>query len=220
MIKFEKVTKNYRQGTKTIKAVDGINLTINEGEFVVVSGPSGSGKSTFLQLVGGLDRPTSGEVTIAGQKIAKMKESQLTKLRRQTIGFIFQNFNLIPTLSAQLNVEAGLPEKAQMSVKKASELLNKIGLEGRKNHLPTLLSGGEQQRVAIARSLIHDPKIVLADEPTGNLDSQTGREIMTILEDLNQKSHKTVIVVTHSDYVLKYATKVIKMRDGKITITK
>jgi len=216
LIELKNVVKHYKQGTKTINAVDGINLNVKEGDFVVIIGPSGSGKSTLLQLLGGLDRPTSGSIIIDGRETTNIAEAKLTSLRRRAIGFVFQNFNLIPTLTAVQNVVAGKADDGA-APEKARKLLEQLGLGHRIHHLPSLLSGGEQQRVAIARALIHDPKILLADEPTGNLDSRTGQEIMEIMRDLNRKKGQTVIVVTHSDYVKKYATKIVQMHDGKIT---
>lgn len=216
IIKTEKLIKQYKQGTKTINAVDDTSLDIKEGDFVVVIGPSGSGKSTLLQLLGGLDRPTTGKIEIAGIEMTKASENKMTKTRRENIGFIFQNFNLIPTLTAAENVEAAIANRSHDDARRVSDVLKKVGLSERANHLPSLLSGGEQQRVAIARALINDPKIILADEPTGNLDSKTGEEIMNILMDLNKKNHQTVILITHSEYVKKYATRIIEIKDGKI----
>jgi putative ABC transport system ATP-binding protein len=216
LIEVKNLHKQYKQGEKIIKAVDGINLKVEKGEFVVVIGPSGSGKTTFLQLLGGLEEPSSGEVIIDRKDIAKIGEKKLAKIRRDKIGFIFQNFNLIPTLTASQNVQAAIAHKSKNYSGKIKDLLEKVGLAGRANHLPSLLSGGEQQRVAIARALINEPDIILADEPTGNLDSKTGQEILSILADLNKKYHQTIILVTHSEYAKKFADKVVKMKDGKI----
>ncbi|MDH4358426.1 MAG: ABC transporter ATP-binding protein [Candidatus Berkelbacteria bacterium] len=216
LIEFKKVVKTFKQGTKAINAVGGISFTIDKGDFVAIIGPSGSGKSTILQLLGGLDRPTEGEIEIEGKNIAKMSEGRLTRLRRNSIGFIFQNFNLIPTLTALQNVEAGMANRSTVAAKRARSLLHQLGLGERMNHLPSLLSGGEQQRVAIARSLVHEPKILLADEPTGNLDSRTGQEILRVMAHLNEKMGQTIIVVTHSDYISNYATRILHVRDGKI----
>lgn len=220
IIQTENLKKQYKQGTKTINAVDGINLDIGQGDFLVVIGPSGSGKSTLLQLIGGLDQPTSGKISINGVDVSRASEGKITKIRRENIGFIFQNFNLIPTLTAAQNVEAAIAKRTSDDKKRAIEVLSKVGLAERANHLPSLLSGGEQQRVAIARALINNPKIILADEPTGNLDSKTGEEIMNILMDLNKKNHQTVILITHSDYVKKYATKIVEIKDGKISVVR
>ena len=215
LIEFKKVVKTFKQGTKAINAVGGISFTIDKGDFVAIIGPSGSGKSTILQLLGGLDRPTEGEIEIEGRGIARMSEGRLTRLRRNSIGFVFQNFNLIPTLTALQNVEAGMANISRARVK-AKSLLSQLGLGERINHLPSLLSGGEQQRVAIARALIHEPKILLADEPTGNLDSRTGQEILQTMVGLNRRIGQTIIVVTHSEYIKRYATKLIQVRDGKV----
>ncbi len=217
IIEITNLKKQFKQGNKTINAVDDTTLSVKEGEFFVIIGPSGSGKSTLLQLLGGLDRPTSGEIVIDGQNLTKSTESKMTKIRRQKIGFIFQNFNLISTLTAAQNIEAAIASRGSDDQQKVLEVLKKVGLEDRANHLPALLSGGEQQRVAIARALINDPKIILADEPTGNLDSKTGEEIMNILLDLNKNNHQTVILITHSDYVKKYATHIVEIKDGKLS---
>lgn len=216
IIEAKKLTKQFKQGNRTIKAVDNIDLTIQEGDFLVVIGPSGSGKSTLLQLIGGLDQPTSGEIIINGHDVTRVSEAKITKIRLENIGFIFQNFNLIPTLSASQNIESAIAKRSSNDRQRITEVLKKVGLADRANHLPSLLSGGEQQRVAIARALINDPKIILADEPTGNLDSKTGEEIMNILHDINKKNHQTVILITHSDYVKKYATKIVEIKDGRI----
>jgi len=217
IIEAKNLYKEYRQGSKTIKAVDGINLKIEKGEFLVILGPSGCGKTTFLQLLGGLESPTSGEILIDGVDITKIKERRLAKIRRDKIGFIFQSFNLIPTLTASQNVEAAIAHQKKSRVERVKKMLEKVGIASRANHLPGLLSGGEQQRVAIARALINEPSIILADEPTGNLDSRTGEEILSLLRELNKKFQQTIVLVTHSEYAKKFADRVIKMRDGKIT---
>lgn len=216
IIKVEKLKKIYKQGDKTISAVDDISLNIRDGEFIVIIGPSGSGKSTLLQLIGGLDRPTVGSVQIDGIVSSKANEKKLAQIRREKIGFIFQNFNLIPTLTARENVEAAISRHSAKDSIVAEAKLKIVGLEKRANHIPSLLSGGEQQRVAIARALVNDPGIILADEPTGNLDSRTGEEIMSLLRDLNKKSGKTVILITHSEYAKKFADRVIEIKDGKV----
>jgi len=214
IIKVHNVLKRYTQGTKVIHAVDHVSIDIPQGEFLAIIGASGSGKSTFLQLVGGLDRPTSGTVEINGKDIGHMSDMKLTALRRNTIGFVFQSFNLIPTLTAEQNVEAGIAKRTSHDRKRVREALKQVGLLDRAHHLPSLLSGGEQQRVAIARALINEPEIILADEPTGNLDSRTGEEIVNMLRDLNKAHGKTVILITHSDYIKKYAHRVMEMKDG------
>lgn len=218
IIEVKNLTKRYKQGNKIINAADGINLEVKEGDFLVAIGPSGSGKSTLLQLIGGLDRPTSGEIKIAGKDMTRLGEGKVTAMRRDSIGFIFQNFNLVPTLTARQNVESAIAKRTAKDAQKVDATLQMVGLSERANHLPSSLSGGEQQRVAIARALINNPKIILADEPTGNLDSKTGEEIMDILLELNRKNKQTVILITHSEYVKKYATKVAEIRDGKLVI--
>lgn len=219
IIKAHNITKTYKQGTKIIHAAHEISLEVEKGDFLVIIGPSGSGKSTLLQLIGALDRPTSGEIEIHGVNIMKVNDAALTKLRGNNIGFIFQSFNLIPTLTAAQNVEAVIAKRTPHDKKRVLHVLKQVDLEHRANHLPSLLSGGEQQRVAIARALINEPDIILADEPTGNLDSKTGEDIMRILSDLNTKEKKTVIVITHSDYVKQFADRVIELKDGKIVAT-
>jgi len=220
IVEAKNVIKNYKQGARIIHAVNGTNLKIEKGDFLVIIGPSGSGKSTLLQLIGGLDRPTSGIIEINGTNIAKISDANLSKLRRDNIGFIFQNFNLIPTLTAAQNVEAAIAKRGKDDADRVKAALKQVGLEERANHLPSLLSGGEQQRVAIARALINKPAIILADEPTGNLDSNTGEEILDILKKLNEKNKQTVILITHGDYVKKYATRMIQIKDGKISTVK
>jgi len=215
LIELKNASKYFKQGNRIIKAVDNVSLKVDQGEFVVIVGASGSGKSTLMQLMGGLDTASSGEVTVEGKNIQKMKEIELAKLRQNTFGFIFQNFNLIPTLTAQENVEAPVIDKD--GSKKAYEMLVKVGLADRADHLPNLLSGGGQQRVAIARALINNPDIIFADEPTGNLDSKTGEEIIAILKDLNKKEGKTVVMITHDLDAKKIADKLISIKDGKIS---
>ncbi|MDD5039875.1 MAG: ABC transporter ATP-binding protein [Patescibacteria group bacterium] len=220
IIKAKNLSKRYQQGNKTINAVDGVNLEVEKGDLLAVIGPSGSGKSTLLMLIGGLDRPTSGEIEINGVNIAKISDAKLTNIRRNTMGYVFQNFNLIPTLTAAQNVEAVIAKRTSHDRKRVMAVLQQLSLDQRAHHLPSLLSGGEQQRVAIARALINEPDIILADEPTGNLDSKTGEDIIRILADLKTKHGKTVVIITHSEYVKKFATKVVEIRDGKITPTR
>jgi len=217
IIKAKKISKIYQQGTKTIKAVDEADLEVEKGEFLAVIGASGSGKSTLLQLIGGLDRPTKGEIEVNGVNLTKVSDRKLTKLRRDHLGFIFQNFNLIPTLTAAQNVEAVIAKRSKDDRKKVLAALKQVNLDDRADHLPSKLSGGEQQRVAIARALINEPEIILADEPTGNLDSKSGEEIIHFLGHLNKKNNKTVILISHSDYAKKYADRTIVIKDGKIT---
>lgn len=220
-IVLEKVSKKYEMGDTIVEALSDSDLTIEEGEFVAVMGPSGSGKSTLMNLVGALDVPSSGEVTVAGEKISKMSEDELAGLRSRNIGFIFQQFNLIPTMNAAENVALpmlfrGVGKKDRIS--RAEELLKKVGLEDRMHHMPSELSGGQRQRVSIARALANDPDIVLADEPTGNLDSETGEKIMEMLTELNEEG-KTIIMVTHDENDAGYADRIINIEDGRVGVS-
>jgi putative ABC transport system ATP-binding protein len=212
------LTRSYPSGDTVLNAVDGIDLRIDRGEFVVIAGPSGSGKTTLLQLLGALDRPTSGELRFEGDDLGALSDGDLTKLRLHRIGFVFQQFNLIPTLTAQQNVEAALAPtgmKTPDRLARAADLLDRVGLGGRLSHLPSQLSGGEQQRVAIARSLANRPDVLLADEPTGNLDSATGEEIMSLLHDLNGDG-LTVVLITHDPSIAGAARRLVRLRDGRI----
>jgi putative ABC transport system ATP-binding protein len=214
-----RVTRSYGSGATMVDAVHEIDLRIERGELVAVVGPSGSGKTTLLQLLGALDRPTSGEVVFEGRDLATLKEAELTELRLRTIGFVFQQFNLIPTVTAAENIAlalapAGLP--ASERARRVTSLLESVGLAPRGHHLPNALSGGEQQRVAIARALANDPDVLLADEPTGNLDSATGDEIMALLAELNRDRNQTIVVITHDAYVAAAAPRTVRLRDGRI----
>jgi putative ABC transport system ATP-binding protein len=214
-VKLEKVTKLYQMGQVKVSALVDVSLTIFPGEFIVILGPSGSGKTTMLNLIGGLDYPTSGLIEVNGIDVSKLKEKELTQYRRTQVGFIFQFFNLIPTLTARENVEfAGELIKQRRSAK---ELLKEVGLEERIDHFPSQLSGGENQRVAIARSLATDPVLLLCDEPTGSLDFETGKRIFKLLRVLNETRQKTLVVVTHNSPVGEIADRVIRMRDGRIS---
>lgn len=213
-INLEKVSKNYRSGDAEIAALREVSLKIMPGEFIVFLGPSGSGKTTLLNLIGGLDSPSSGRVVVNGIDITRLKDSQLTLFRRTQVGFIFQFFNLIPTLTAKENVEFAAE---LVGHKRVSEtLLSEVGLGKRLNHFPAELSGGENQRVAIARALSTDPAIILCDEPTGNLDSETGKRIFMLLRDLNSIRRKTVVVVTHNSVIGEIAHRIVHLRDGRI----
>jgi putative ABC transport system ATP-binding protein len=219
LIKLENVWKIYQLGKVKLAALQGINLEIEAGSFLAIMGPSGSGKSTLLNLIGCLDIPTQGKVFLEEKEISQLSENELTQIRGKKIGFIFQQFNLLANLNSLENVILpmifqGISEKER--VKKAKELLSLVGMEKRLFHKPNELSVGEQQRVAIARALANDPKIIVADEPTGNLDSKTGQKIMEILKELNQNQKKTIIVVTHDPNVAKYSQKVVNIRDGQI----
>jgi putative ABC transport system ATP-binding protein len=202
-----------------VHALRGVDLRIDRGELVAIVGPSGSGKTTLLQLLGGLDRPTSGTILFEGHDLAALPQSKLTALRLRTIGFVFQQFNLIPTLTAAENVELALgPAGVRGDVRRirVAELLAAVGLAERGRHLPTQLSGGEQQRVAIARALANDPDVLLADEPTGNLDSATGEEILTLLQELNANEGRTVVVITHDASVAARASRTVRLKDGTV----
>jgi ABC-type lipoprotein export system ATPase subunit len=210
------VRKTFGSGETLVAAVDGVDLHIGEGELVVVAGPSGSGKTTLLQLLGALDRPTAGAVRFEGRSLDGMSDGALADLRHATVGFVFQQFNLIPTLTAQQNVEVAMPGvRAARCRAHAVELLERVGLGHRLGNLPTQLSGGEQQRVAIARALANGPRVVLADEPTGNLDTATGEQIIGLLRELNGEG-LTVVVVTHDPSIVSRAARVVRMRDGRL----
>jgi putative ABC transport system ATP-binding protein len=209
----EAVERAYQRGGTTVHALRGVSLEIHPGELLAVEGPSGSGKSTLLQLLGAMDTPTAGRVDFDGRPLANAKDKELTGLRRDAIGFVFQQFNLIPTLTAVENIEIAM---AQPSRAKALELLENVGLGDRAEHLPSRLSGGEQQRVAIARALSNDPRVVLADEPTGNLDATTAQEVVDLLIDLNRKQQMTVIVVTHDEDVAIRMRRRVKLRSGEV----
>jgi putative ABC transport system ATP-binding protein len=217
VVQVENLEKSYKLGKVIVHAVRGVNLTLTTGQFAVVTGPSGSGKTTLLNIIGTLDKPTKGRILIDGQDIARMKDGQLTKIRRHKIGFIFQFHNLIPVLTAQENVELPILT-AGINTRKAKErsgnLLGQVGLSDRLNHLPDELSGGEQQRVAIARAMANRPKLILADEPTGELDTKTGTEIVKTLYDLAKLENTAVLVVTHDPVVSERADRLYEMRDG------
>ncbi len=219
LIKLENVSKVYRMGETKVQALKNINLKLEKGENVVIIGPSGCGKSTLLHLMGCLDRPTRGKVLIDGRDISKLSDNELAKIRREKIGFIFQFFYLIPTLTALENVMlpmtfAGVPSKEKE--KRAKELLKLVGLEKRMHHKRSELSGGEIQRVAIARALANSPEIILADEPTGNLDSKSGKEVIKYLVRLNKEKNVTLVVVTHDLSIIKFFERKIYLKDGRI----
>ena len=213
------VKRTYQMGKVTVSALRGVSLEIEEGDFVAILGPSGSGKSTLLHVLGGLDRPDKGEVLIDGTSLYTLNDNKRADVRLRKIGFVFQFFNLLPRLTALRNVELPLTLAdvgEQESVKKAKELLELVGLGDRTSHRPTELSGGEQQRVAIARALVNEPKIVLADEPTGNLDTTTGGEIVRLMQRLNKEKGQTFIVVTHDPSVAENADRILFLKDGVI----
>jgi putative ABC transport system ATP-binding protein len=213
------VQRRYLKGSAEVMAVRDIDLDIAAGEMVSIEGPSGSGKSTLLQLLGALDTPTSGTVHFAGNDLSRARDSTLTEIRSRRIGFVFQQFNLIPTLSAADNVAiAMVPNRVSKAQRKerAGNLLTQVGLGPRADHLPSRLSGGEQQRVAIARALANQPEVIVADEPTGNLDSENAGEVMSLLVGLRKDAGVTIIVATHDEEVARHATRRIKIRDGRI----
>jgi putative ABC transport system ATP-binding protein len=216
VIELDNVWKTYNMGEVKVEALRGISLSINSGEFVAITGHSGSGKSTMMNMVGALDIPTKGTIYLDGKDISKMPESDLAKIRGRKIGFVFQQFNLISTLTALENVMLPMEFQEREDAKeRAVETLELVGLKDRMNHKPKQLSGGQQQRVAIARALANNPEVILADEPTGNLDSKTGKEIMNLFENLNEKG-KTVVLITHDIELANYGEKVIKLEDGLI----
>lgn len=216
VIETRNLTKKYLLDDVVVQALRGVSVSFGQGEFVAVMGPSGSGKSTLLHLVGGIDTPTSGTVRIDGEDVTRFSDRQLSDLRREKIGFIFQTFNLIPTLTAIENVVVPLLPRGGEANERARTLLERMGLIGRLNHMPGQLSGGERQRVAIARALINRPKIVLADEPTGELDSKNGKDVMRILEEMHELEKVTVIVVTHDPAMADLAHKIVYLHDGRI----
>ncbi len=221
MYRLANITKDYPKGRGVVQALRGVSLEIGDGEWLSIQGPTGHGKSTLLQLLGGLDRPTSGSLELDGRDLTRLGEGAMTKVRASSIGFIFQTFNLIPTLSAQENVETALvPLGVSNASRKsrAAEALASVGLADRARHLPGELSGGQQQRVAIARALVKEPKVLLADEPTGNLDEDTRDEIIGLLEKLWQDNGLTMIMVTHDSSIARRAQRLGTMRKGQLTV--
>ncbi len=215
----ENLQKEYELGQHLVKALDGISLSIAQGEFVGIMGPSGSGKSTLLHLLGGLDQPSAGEITLAGEQVALLSDYQATLVRRRNVGFVFQFFNLLPTLSAEENILLPLiidGQKPQAHEDRLDMILKRVGLQERRHHRPDQLSGGEQQRVALARALITRPAIVLADEPTGNLDTQTGTAMMLLLRESAKDLNQAIIMVTHDPRAAAYADRVVFLRDGRV----
>ncbi len=219
VLQIENLTKTYMLGKREVPALTNLNLTVSQGEFVAIMGPSGSGKTTLLNVMGCIDKPTNGTVLLDGIDVGKMPENQLYKIRRDKMGFVFQTFNLLPYLNARENVELPMEGKIkskQERKKRSSELLALVGLSGRENHRPQRLSAGEQQRVAIARALSNNPAIILADEPTGNLDTQNKREIVKLLANLNRNQGTTIIMVTHDSQVAAHTERMLLLKDGKI----
>ncbi len=217
ILKVENLTKTYGKGDNLVRAVDNISFSIEKGEFVAIVGSSGSGKSTLLHLIGGVDRPTSGKVYIEGKDIYSLNDDALAIFRRRQVGIIYQFYNLIPILNIEENITLPCELDGKKTDKKQlSELLTTLGLTQRRTHLPNQLSGGQQQRVSIGRSLINNPSIVLADEPTGNLDSKASEEIVELLRLSNKKYNQTIVIITHDLEIAKLADRVIKIEDGKI----
>jgi putative ABC transport system ATP-binding protein len=218
ILKLQEVCKRYAEGETGVTAISGMDFTVHKGELTGILGPSGSGKSTLLHIMGLLDRPTTGKLYIDGIETSRLSDAEQARIRGKKIGFVFQAFNLIPSLTALENVELPLiiydVPKAKRT-EKAMAILKRLGLGARLKHFPSQLSGGERQRVAIARALINDPEIVLADEPTGNLDSKTGAEVLSIIEELHQEG-KTIIIVTHDEGIVKITEKVVRIKDGKV----
>ena len=223
MIKVENITKDYRIGQTVVHALRGVSLEIGKGEFLSIAGPSGSGKTTLLNLIGCLDKATSGEIYIVGEAVSSQNKKELALLRRRRLGFVFQSFNLIPVLSAYENVSFALSllgiNGAEIK-ERTYGILEEVGLKGMETRLPGELSGGQQQRVAVARALIKEPDMVLADEPTANLDSDTGHEILDLMLDLNEKHGTTFVFSTHDRMVMDYARRLVKLHDGQVTSDK
>lgn len=219
VLETQSLSKQYNLGSHQVDALRGVNFVVEEGEFVAIMGPSGSGKSTLLHLIGGLDQPSNGEISLAGQPLARLKDRQITLLRRRNVGFVFQFFNLLPTLTAEENITLPLfidGKKIKKNQPRLDQLLELVGLADRRHHKPEQLSGGEQQRVALARALITEPAIVLADEPTGNLDTKTGTLIMNLLRRSCDELEQTIVVVTHDPRAASFADRIVFLRDGVI----
>ena len=217
ILEVKNLTKKYGKGEAEVIALDNVSFTISKGEFVAIVGASGSGKSTLMHLIGGVDRPNSGAVFVDGHEIFKLNESELAIFRRRNIGIVYQFYNLIPTLTAIENIKLPcLLDNRQVDTKRLDEILETTGLKDRQNHLPSELSGGQQQRVSIGRSLINDPAIILADEPTGNLDSHASAEVMDLLKFANKHYNQTLIVITHDEKIALQADRIISIGDGKV----
>ncbi|HET7090177.1 MAG TPA: ABC transporter ATP-binding protein [Anaerolineae bacterium] len=219
VLQTDKVTKQYRMGEISVNALDRVDFTVEKGEFVAIMGPSGSGKSTLLHLLGGLDGASGGEVTLAGKPLSRLSDNEVTLVRRRNVGFIFQFYNLVPTLTAEENIALPLMidgKKMEDCRERIDDLLNLVGLADRRHHKPDQMSGGQQQRVAIARALVTDPDILLADEPTGNLDSKSGTAILELLRHTCDELGHTIVMVTHDARAASYADRVVFLKDGRV----
>ena len=216
MIRLQDITKVYPMGKRDLTVLRGINIHIEQGELVAIMGPSGSGKSTILNLIGCLDKPTSGSYYLEGREVSRLSSGELAGVRSQKIGFVFQTFNLLPRLSALANVDLGMRYAGGSDRKRAMEALDKVGLSDRAKHRPTELSGGEQQRVAIARAIVKNPPLILADEPTGNLDSRSGAEIISSLTSLHAEQGITLLVITHDTNIANHCQRIIHLMDGQV----
>ncbi len=219
VISVKDLYKIYRVGDSKVRALNGVSFTIEKGEFCAIVGTSGSGKSTLLNMLAGLEKPTKGEIVIAGEHMENKNENQLVKFRREHIGFIFQSFNLLPTMNALENIAMPLTFQGMdktKRLKKAEEVLELVGLSKHKNHKPTQMSGGQQQRVGIARALVVQPEIIFADEPTGNLDSKTSAEVMNLIKKIIREKNQTLVMVTHDDHLASFADRIFRISDGKI----
>ena len=219
VISVKNLYKIYRVGDSKVRALDGVSFTIEKGEFCAIVGTSGSGKSTLLNMLAGLEKPTKGEIVIAGEHMEKKNENQLVKFRREHIGFIFQSFNLLPSMNALENVALPLTFQGmekEKRLQRAEEVLKLVGLSKHKKHKPTQMSGGQQQRVGIARALVVQPEIIFADEPTGNLDSKTSAEVMELIKKIIREKNQTLVMVTHDDHLASFADRIFRISDGKI----
>lgn len=216
MLRVENLTKVYGTGENQVRALDGVSFSVDKGQFVAIIGPSGSGKSTLLHILGGVDRPTSGKVYMNGQDVYKRNEDQLAIFRRREVGLIYQFYNLIPVLNVTENITLPvLMDGRKVNQERLQEMLQTLGLQGREKHLPNQLSGGQQQRVSIARALVRNPPVILADEPTGALDSHTGREVLGLLQQLHKQGH-TVVLITHDNSIAVQADRIIRLEDGRV----
>ncbi len=217
LLRVENLTKQYGKGENTVKALDGVSFSINKGEFVAIIGPSGSGKSTLLHILGGVDKPTSGKVYVNGKDVYQQGDEELAIFRRREVGLIYQFYNLLPVMNVTENITLPvLMDQREVNEKRLGELLQILNLKGREHHLPNQLSGGQQQRVSIGRALMNAPSIVLADEPTGNLDRKNSQEIIELLKTSNQMYHQTLIIITHDDSIALQADRILAIEDGKI----